>query len=210
MKKTAVLILSLLTVVFSVNAAEISEQSKAILQQIEKANESLTTITSQITETRKLQNGKQFISNGVFYFSHPNLLAIYYTEPQGDYLVINTEEIAQEKEHGRSFNVSLKRNESVRTLSTTLLWGISGKLISLAEANDAIVTTTESNGMINVVFVAQGKKAKDFKQIELNYDKASMQIKSLTLIDKNKVVTTYTMKDAQYGVSIDPSVFVIK
>lgn len=208
MKRIAVLLASL-AVVFSVNAAEIPENTKAVLAEIEKVNEAITTIVSPVTETRTLPNGKQFISNGTFYFSHPNLLAIRYTEPEGDYLVINAEEIAQEKEHGRSFNVSLKRNESVRTLSTTLLWGISGKLINLAEANDAIVTTTESNGMINIVFQAQGKKAKDFKQIELSYDKATMQIRSLTLLDKNKVVTTYTMTDAKYGVEIDPAIFEI-
>lgn len=209
MKKTAVLILSFLAAVFSVNAAEISEQSKAILQKIEKANESLTTITSQITETRTLQNGKQFVSHGIFYFSRPNRLAIRYAEPEGDYLVINAVEVSQKKKHGRSFSVSLKRNESVRALSSTLLLGISGKLISLAEENNAAVTTTESNGIINVVFKTHGKNAKDFKQIDLSYDKSTMQIKSLTLTDKNNVVTTYIMKQAEYGVEIDPTVFEI-
>ena len=210
MKKIAILISAFLAFAVSVNAAEISEKTKAALAKIEKANESLTTISSPVTETRTLPNGKQFVSNGNFYFSYPNLLAIRYTKPEGDYLVINTEEVAQKKKQGKTFKFSLKKNETMQALSSTLLWCISGKLISLAEANNAAVSVSEANGRINVVFTAEVKNGRDFKKIELSYDKATMRIKSMALTDKGNIVTKYTMDQPEFGAALDASLFATK
>lgn len=210
MRKIAVSLIAFLTVALSVNSAEIPETAKAVLAKIEKANESLSTIVSPVTETRTLPNGKKFVSNGNFYFSSPDLLAIHYTNPAGDYLISNATEIAQKRKQGKNFRFSLKKNETMQALSSTLLWCISGKLIKLAEANNASVTTSEANGMINVVFTAEVKKGRDFKKIELCYDKTTMRIKSMALTDKQNIVTKYTMDKPVYNSSIDASVFVIK
>lgn len=210
MKKLAVSLIAFLAVVLAVNAAEISESTKAILTKIEKANEAVTTITSPVTETKTMPNGKQFVSNGNFSFSSPSMLAIRYTKPEGDYLIINTEDIAQKKKNGKSFNMSLKKNERMQVLSSTLLNCISGKLIALAEMHNATVKSSEANGVITLTFTANAKAAKDFKMIELTYDKATMRIKTMALTDKNNIVTKYTMDNPQYGSAIDASVFVIK
>ncbi len=209
MKKIAFALVAFLTAALSTGAAEISEQTKSVLTSIEKANESITTISSAVTEIRTMPNGKQFVSKGVFNFSAPNLLSIHYSDPEGDYLVINAEQVAQKKKHGRSFKVSLKRNETVRALSSTLLLGLRGKLISLAEENEATVTVSEAGGVLNVIFKAEIKKGRDYKQIELSYDKATMQIQSMSLTDKNNVVTKYTLEKSQYGIEIDPALFEI-
>lgn len=210
MRKIAVSLIAFLTVALSVNSAEIPETAKAVLAKIEKANESLSTIVSPVTETRTLPNGKKFVSNGNFYFSSPDLLAIYYTNPAGDYLISNKTEIAQKRKQGKNFRFSLKKNETMQALSSTLLWCISGKLIKLAEANNASVTTSEADGIINVVFTAEVKKGRDFKKIELCYDKATMRIESMALTDKQNVVTKYTMDKPQYATEIDAALFQIK
>lgn len=210
MRKIAVALIAFLTVALSANSAEIPETTKSVLAKIEKANESLSTIVSPVTETRTLPNGKKFVSNGNFYFSSPDLLAIHYTNPAGDYLISNATEIAQKRKQGKNFRFSLKKNETMQALSSTLLWCISGKLIKLAEANNASVTTSEANGMINVVFTAEVKKGRDFKKIELCYDKATMRIKSMALTDKQNVVTKYTMDKPQYAIEIDAALFQIK
>lgn len=210
MKKIAISIIALLSVAFSINAAEMSDKSKAVLADIEKASQSLSTITSPVTETRTMPNGKQFVSKGNFYFTSPNLLAIRYTEPDGDYLIVNTTEIAQKKKQGKTFKFSLKKNQSMQELSNTLLWCISGKLIKLAEANDAEVATSEANGVITVVFTAEAKNGRDFKKVELTYDKATLRLKSMAMTGKNNVVTKYTMDKPQYGTQIDASLFQIK
>lgn len=210
MKKIAVIICAFLAVAASVNAAEISEKTKAVLTKIEKANESLTTISSPVIETKILPNGKQFVSSGKFYFTNPNLLSIRYTQPEGDYLTINSEEIAQKKKQGKTFKLSLKKNETIRQLSNTLLWSISGKLNQLAEANNATVFVSEANGKINVIFTAPAKSGRDFKKIELTYDKATMRIRTMALTDKNNIVTKYTMDKPQYGVEIKSSIYEIK
>jgi outer membrane lipoprotein-sorting protein len=199
-----------MAVVLYVSAAEISESTKAILTKIEKANEAVTTITSPVTETKTMPNGKQFVSNGNFSFSSPSLLAIRYTKPEGDYLIINTEDIAQKKKNGKSFNMSLKKNERMQVLSSTLLNCISGKLIALAQMHNAAVKSSESNGVITLTFTADAKAAKDFKMIELTYDKATMRIKTMALTDKNNIVTKYTMDKPEYGTKIDPSIFQVK
>ena len=210
MKKIAVIISAFLAIAVSVNAAEISEKTKAVLTKIEKANESLTTIYSPVTETKTLPNGKQFVFNGDFYFSYPDHLAIRYTKPEGDYLVINTEEIAQKKKQGKTFKFSLKKSETMQELSGTLLWCISGKLIRLAEANNATATVSEANGTINVVFTAEAKTGRDFKKIELSYDKATMRIKSMAMTDKSNIVIKYTMDKPKFGVALNASLFEAK
>ena len=211
MKKIAVLLCAFLAVAVSANAVEISAKTKTVLTDIEKANQALTTITGPVTETRTMPNGKQFTSTGNFYFSSPNLLAIRYTSPAGDYLVINKEEIAQKKKHGKTFKLSIKKNETMQQLSNTLLWCISGKLVNLAEANQAAVAVSEANGLITVVFTAEGKtSSREFKKIELSYDKATKHLKSMAMTDKNNVVTKYTMDKPEYGSAIDASVFVVK
>ena len=98
----------------------------------------------------------------------------------------------------------------MQSLSNTLLWCISGKLISLAEANNASVTYSESNGVITVVFKAAGQSGRDFKMIELCYDKSNMRIKSMSLTDKNNIVTKYTLNKPQFGTNIDASIYAIK
>ena len=210
MRKIAVSLIAFLTVALSVNSAEIPETAKAVLAKIEKANESLSTIVSPVTETRTLPNGKKFVSNGNFYFSSPDLLAIHYTNPAGEYLISNKTEIAQKRKQGKNFRFSLKKNETMQALSSTLLWCISGKLIKLAEANNASVTTSEADGFINVVFTAEVRNGRDFKKIELCYDKATMRIKSMALTDKQNIVTKYTMDKPQYATEIDAALFQIK
>lgn len=209
MRKIAVSLIAFLTVALSVNSAEIPETAKAVLAKIEKANESLSTIVSPVTETRILPNGKKFVSNGNFYFSSPDLLAIHYTNPAGEYLISNKTEIAQKRKQGKNFRFSLKKNETMQALSSTLLWCISGKLIKLAEANNASVTTSEADGFINVVFTAEVRNGRDFKKIELCYDKATMRIKSMALTDKQNIVTKYTMDKPQYATEIDAALFQI-
>lgn len=210
MRKIAISLIAFLTVALSVNSAEIPETAKAVLAKIEKANESLSTIVSPVTETRTLPNGKKFVSNGNFYFSSPDLLAIHYTNPAGDYLISNATEIAQKRKQGKNFRFSLKKNETMQALSSTLLWCISGKLIKLAEANNASVTTSEADGFINVVFTAEVRNGRDFKKIELCYDKTTMRIKSMALTDKQNIVTKYTMDKPQYATEIDAALFQIK
>lgn len=210
MRKIAVSLIAFLTVALSVNSAEIPETAKAVLAKIEKANGSLSTIVSPVTETRTLPNGKKFVSNGNFYFSSPDLLAIHYTNPAGDYLISNATEIAQKRKQGKNFRFSLKKNETMQALSSTLLWCISGKLIKLAEAHNASVTTSEADGFINVVFTAEVRNGRDFKKIELCYDKATMRIKSMALTDKQNIVTKYTMDKPQYATEIDAALFQIK
>lgn len=210
MKKLVVSLIAFLTVALSVNASEISEKTKAVLSKIEKANEAITTISSPVTETKIMPNGKQFVSKGNFYLSSPSLLAILYTDPAGDYLVINTEEVAQKRKTGKSFKMSLKKNDRMQLLSSTLLWCISGKLLNLAEAHNAAVVSSEANGMINLTFTADPKAVKDFKKIEISYDKATMKIKSMAMTDKGNIVTKYTMDKPQYGAKVDASVFVVK
>lgn len=209
MKRIVFSILALCAVAFSLNA-QMTAQTKAVLASIEKANESLKTITSPVTETRTLPNGKAFISKGNFHFASPDRLAILYTNPQGEYLVINTEEIAQKKKQGKTFKLSLKKNETMKELSSTLLWCISGKLLRLAEANNASVKVSEANGVINVVFTAEVRTGRDFKKIELKYEKATLRLKSMAMTDKNNIVTKYTMDKPQYGTSIPASVFIVK
>lgn len=209
MKNIAVSLIALLAAVFSVNAAEISEQAKAVLVEIEKANDSVNTLSSPLTEIKTMPNGRQFVSTGDFYFSSPDLLAIRYTSPAGDYLVVNAEEIAQKKKNGKSFKFSLEKNETMKTLSSTLLWCVSGKLLKLAEANKADVNVSESGDVLQVVLTAEVKTERGFKKIELSYDMTTMRLKSMAMTDKNNVVTKYTMDKPQYGVAIDSSVFQI-
>lgn len=209
MKNIAVSLITLLAAVFSVNAAEISEQAKAVLVEIEKANDSVNTLCSPLTEIKTMPNGRQFVSTGVFYFSSPDLLAIRYTSPAGDYLVVNAEEIAQKKKNGKSFKFSLEKNETMKTLSSTLLWCVSGKLLKLAEANKADVNVSESGDVLQVVLTAEVKTERGFKKIELSYDMTTMRLQSMAMTDKNNVVTKYTMDKPQYGVAIASSVFQI-
>ena len=98
----------------------------------------------------------------------------------------------------------------MKELSSTLLWCISGKLIRLAEANNASVKVSEANGVINVVFTAEVKTGRDFKKIDLKYEKATLRLKSMAMTDKNNIVTKYTMDKPQYGTSIPASVFIVK
>ena len=210
MKKLAFALVAFLTLAVSAGAAEISEQTKSVLTKIEKANEGITTISSPVTEVKTMPNGKEFKSAGNFYYSAPELLAIRYTDPEGDYLVVNTEVVAQKRKTGKSFKFALDKNERMQLLSGTLLWCISGKLLDLAEAHNATVTSSESNGQIVLAFTANAKEAKDFKKIELTYDKATLKIKSMAMTDKSNIVTKYTIDKPQYGASIEASIFEIK
>lgn len=209
MRKIFITLLSFFALAFTMHAAEISEKTRAVLTKIEEANKTVKTISSDLNQTKTMVNGRQFKSTGNFYYASPDELAIIYTDKLGDYLIVNTTQLAQKKGK-KEQKFSIAKNDVIKNLSSTLLCCISGRIVELAEANDATVTTTETGGKIKVTLTPGKRTTKGFEKIELYYDKTSMYISSMVMQENNGAVTEYVMVNPKFNQSLDQTVFEIK
>lgn len=187
---------------FSASAAD----TEAILAKIEKANASYTSMTCKIDQIRKLPNKSQVNLACDFYFKTPDKLAMIYTEPATDRLIINGKKLYLNR-GGKASTFSLDKSAAVGSLATSLLNAVTGHVQAVADANNADYTVVEDSKFYIVTISARQKAPKGYSKITLYYRKSDCLLETMKMEEFTRVTNVYKMNSFAKNVSVDDSVF---
>lgn len=157
---------------------------------------SAQTIESLFTQTRTIQaSGKKIVSEGTFSFTAPDQLAMLYTKPDGDYIIIDGP-FVRTMTKGTEVNLDTRTNAQARNLSNTLLNCILGKYQQVADDNDGDVSVSEKGGVKTVTIKVRKQAPRGYSGVTIKYRKDGT-CTEMTLDEFGGISTHYVLKDIQ-------------
>ena len=136
-------------------------------------------------------SGKVVKSEGNITFTAPDQLAMLYTNPNGDYFIIDGPLVRMDL-RGVALDVDSKTNKLVASQRNALLYSILGEYEKVAEEMDASCTVTQKNGGKHVVIKARKVVPKGYSGLELDYGKNG-RITRLVLEEFGGISTEYVL-----------------
>ena len=139
-------------------------------------------------------SGRSFTTKGKLYYTSPDQLQMLYSQPEGDYLIIDGPFLRSDI-NGTAMDVDTSRNAQMRNLRNTLLNCIAGNVEKVAADNDADLTSANlSGGGRKVTIIARKTAPRGYSRIVLEYRKDGM-LTSLILEEFSGVVTDMKISD---------------
>ena len=205
MKKTLAIIASALVLLLGSHAYA----QDAILQKIEKAGSAFTTIEAAFTQTRTIKaSGNTTTSKGNLFVNAPGQLAMNYSQPAGEVLIINGDMIHMNRA-GKATTYDSAKVSSMRTLRNTLMDCITGKTSKVASDNDASMTVSDTKEGYLVTIKAKNAAPRGYSSISLLYRKSDCVVIKMILDEFSGIRTVYDMSGVKLGTSVDQSKFKI-
>ncbi|MDR3351369.1 MAG: outer membrane lipoprotein carrier protein LolA [Prevotellaceae bacterium] len=153
--KTTLILLLLPFACLSARAQSAGEADRQLLQTIKEANAACTSITAAFRQTRHLPAlGENTLSEGLFYYRKPAQMAMKYTRPEGDVLLINGSRITLTS-GGKERKISPRnaRMEGLRTILAACLQGDAAQMgaakITCAKQGQTLVAVADIDGKQN-------------------------------------------------------------
>ena len=143
------------------------------------------------TKTLKL-TGKKIVSEGSITYTAPESLAMLYTEPDGDYFIVDGPFLRFDL-RGTSLDVNTDKNKTVRLQRNAILYGIQGKYEDIAKEMDAECSVSAVKGGKHVVIKARKPAPKGYTGMELDYN-AKGRITRMVLEEAGGISTEYLVK----------------
>ena len=154
-----------------------------------------TTFDTDFTQTKVMKvSGKTTSKAGHIFFDGNDHLSMTYTEPEGDYFIIegNTVKINMD---GKKADLDANKVKMVKLQRATLLNCLSGNWEQAAEDNNAEVTVTEEGGLKSVSIVAKGKVPKGgYNSVNLTYRLSDGMLTEMVLEEVIGIRNTYEIK----------------
>lgn len=164
----------------------------AKIKAFHKANEQFECAFTEVCVTAK--TNKKENREGKLVFQAPDDLRMDYSQPQGDYVLINKDRMEQSKK-GKEQSVKVKnKGNRYATYRATLLSCLGGDVEKAAQLNDAQAVCTQSGNRYLCTITAEKASNKEIKELKLEYDAATGQIVSMTITQGNGNYSTYTIK----------------
>ena len=133
---------------------------------------------------------KEVKSEGTLYTCKGNM-AMRYTEPEGDYLVINDKQFVMQT-RGRKLNHNIQKGSPLLTLRNTLLYCMHGDLNAIATENGGELAYVKE-GDLHVFSVSTAAKGpRGYRKVTLKYN-AAFDLREMTLEEVNGNYTVYTL-----------------
>lgn len=136
-------------------------------------------------------SGRVIKSEGNITFTAPDQLAMLYTNPDGDYFIVDGPIVRMDL-RGVAMDVDTKTNKLVASQRNALLNSIMGKYEEVAKEMDADCTVTQKNGGKHVVIKARKVVAKGYSGLELDYGKNG-RITRMVLEEFGGISTEYIL-----------------
>ncbi|MBR6886690.1 MAG: outer membrane lipoprotein carrier protein LolA [Bacteroidales bacterium] len=147
----------------------------------------------KFTQTKTLKvSGKQIHSQGTITYQSPDQLAMMYTEPAGDYFIIDGPYLRMDL-RGISLDVDTSGNKTVRAQRNAILYGVSGKYEDIAAEMDAECTVTSAAGKKHVVLKMRKPTPKSYSGMVLDYDKNG-KLTRMVLEEFSGITTEYLLE----------------
>jgi len=135
-------------------------------------------------------SGKVIKSEGEITFTAPDQLAMLYTNPEGDYFIIDGPFVRMDM-RGVAADVNTDTNKAVKPQRNAILYSVSGKYKEIATEMDADCTESAGkNGGKHVVIKMRKPQPKSYTGMELDYDKGGRLIR-MVLEEAGGISTEY-------------------
>lgn len=181
----------------------------AILDQIEKTNTAVKTLTSPFTQVKtSASNGATKHLAGTLYYATPDKVAQHYTQPATDLFLINGDKLYMAR-NGKKLQFDTSKNAPMRALRNTLIYCIQGRVRTLAAENEAdIAVATDAKHYI-VTLTSKKRVPRGYKKIVLHYAKTDGTLHTMQMDEINGNSTLYTMTAYKIGAAVDAKQFEI-
>ena len=137
-------------------------------------------------------SGKVIKSEGVINYTAPDQLAMVYTQPEGDYFIIDGPYVRMDM-RGIALDVNSTTNKTVQGQRNAILYSIAGKYEDIAKEMDADCTESAGkNGGKHVVLKMRKVFPKGYSGMELDYDKAG-KLTRMVLEEAGGISTEYLL-----------------
>lgn len=140
-------------------------------------------------------SGKTVVSEGTMTYTAPDQLAMVYSKPEGEYLVIDGNTVRMDLA-GQIATIDAKKNATAGALSRTLLDCIAGNWEKAAKDNDADSSVSEKGGVKTVILTARKASPRGgYSKIELYYRLKDNFLTKMVLEENGGGIrTTYELK----------------
>lgn len=129
---------------------------------------------------------------GTVTFTAPDRLSMIYDEPEGEYLIIEGNQLKNAVK-GKAITVDTSKNAYMRNLRNTLLNCITGNYEAAAKDNDASLIVSEKDGVKTVTLLARKQAVKGYSRIVMDYDKKGLPVR-MVLDEFTGIETEYTFQ----------------
>lgn len=204
MKKVRYILLMLtLMLSYAVSAQEVSIQEQ-FTNELKLKNESVTSIKCHFVQTREMSVFQNVIQKeGTFFFQYPSNMLLSFND--GDYIKI-TEEWFEMKTGENTTTTKVSSNPMLRNLSAILSACVVGNFEQMTK-RFSIKMDQKPQEWIVVMTPQRGKAASKISQIILHFDKETMSLNILKMVEINGDYTMYGFSDKKFNETIDRQLF---
>lgn len=190
---------------FTMSAQDISIQEQ-FENELKVKNESVATIKCHFVQTKEisvLQNVVQ--KDGTFYFQRPGNMLLSFND--GDYIKM-TEEWFEMKTGENATTTKVSSTPMLRNLGTILSACVIGDFDQMIRGFSIQVQPKPVEWVV-IMKPQRGKAASKISQIVLHFDRETMSLNILKMVEKNGDYTMYSFSDKKFNVAIDGKLFKI-
>ncbi|MDR1406055.1 MAG: outer membrane lipoprotein carrier protein LolA [Prevotellaceae bacterium] len=181
-----------------------SDADRRIVQAIKQSNSAYHTITSSFQQTRHLSMlGENTTSGGRFYYRKPEQLAMKYTQPEGDLLLINGNQfvmVAAGKE--KKLSSKSAKMEGMKIILSACLQGdaeqMGAEKIACSENTNYYMVIADINGKLN---------RSGISRVIASYAKTDGTLATLQTIEADGSYTLYELTDKKFNQPIEEEIF---
>lgn len=198
----------LVTVFFAcvlAQAQTISDADFAILEKVNQANIKNTSMTSDFAQIKHMAIlGEDIKSNGKLYYGKPEKMALWYTDPAGDLMLINEDRCIMVAS-GKKREVSAKANAKMRGMKNILTASLQGGMLQMGASK---ITCSEDAKFYIITADIDGKVNKShIKKVVVHYSKSDLTLSILRTEEADGSYTVYELKNKAMNQPIDEKYF---
>ena len=144
-------------------------------------------------QVKTLKVSKKTIkSAGDITFTAPDQLVMMYSNPEGDYFIIDGDQVRMDL-RGVQAEIDAKTNKTVALQRNALIYSCTGEYEKIAKEMDATCTVTAlKNGGKHVELKVKKASPKGYSGVILDYNKAGI-LQFMTLEEFGGITTDYTL-----------------
>lgn len=137
------------------------------------------TLECTFTQVRTIQiSAKVIRSEGKVTFTPPDEMAMTYTQPEGEYLIISGPMLRMNS-MGQKLNIDTTKNPHFQNLRNTLLNCITANYEQAAIDNDAELKVTEKGGVKTVTMTARKPQPRGYSKIVMDYNQKNLPVRMI-------------------------------
>lgn len=188
-----------------------SAQNGSTQEQFERElklkNESVSSIKCHFIQTRDMSVLQNVVrKEGTFYFQRPGNMLLSFND--GDYIKM-TEEWFEMKTGENTTTTKISSNPMLRNLSTILSACVVGDFAQMIRGF-SIQVQSQAKQWVVIMTPQRGKAASKISQIVLHFDRETMSLNTLKMVEKSGDYTMYGFTNKQFNVAIDGKLFKIE